>query len=253
MTSKELDLYFKELLNIPHFAKTDPSQNGLQVENSGREVRKVAFSVDACLETIKRTAEACADMLFVHHGLFWGKSMLVAGTHYKRIKELIYNDIALYAVHLPLDVHPVYGNNSGLVKRLGLQDVQPFGVWNNIEIGLYGSFDEAKNLDGIVNLLFPAGEKPAQVLPFGKTEIKTVGVVSGGGADEIYDAAALGLDLYITGEIEHVTYHTALENKINVIAGGHYQTETVGVKLVAEKLARDKGVEVCFIDVPTGM
>lgn len=253
MTTDELNQYFYNLLEIRNFAEADPSQNGLQVDNSGKEVRKAAFAVDACMETIKRAAELGADMLFVHHGLFWGKSTLITGIHYKRIKALIDNDIALYAVHLPLDAHPRYGNNVGLAERLNLQELRPFGTWKKMQIGLFGSFEQDISLDEAVRRLCPDGEKILNILPFGKSKIKTAGIISGGGADEIHEAAALGLDLYITGEIKHSVYHTSLENKINVIAGGHYQTETVGVQLVAEKLARDCGLEVCFIDVPTGM
>lgn len=253
MTTDELNQYFYNLLEIRNFAEADPSQNGLQVDNSGKEVRKAAFAVDACMETIKRAAELGADMLFVHHGLFWGKSTLITGIHYKRIKALIDNDIALYAVHLPLDAHPRYGNNVGLAERIGLHELKPFGKWKGVQIGLCGSFEKELSLDEAVLKLFPNGEKVLNILPFGKRKIKTAGIISGGGAGGIQEAALQGLDLYITGEIEHAVYHTALENRINVIAGGHYQTETVGVQLVAEKLERDTGLEVCFVDVPTGM
>ncbi|EFW36872.1 Nif3-like dinuclear metal center hexameric protein [Treponema phagedenis] len=257
MTSIELDAYFNKLLNIPAFDAADPSQNGLQVDNSGKNITKVAFAVDACLETIMQARERGAGMLFVHHGLFWGSGIKITGAHYHRIKTLMDGDLALYAVHLPLDAHPEYGNNSGLAKRLQLQNLQPFGEWRGMKIGLQGHIasDSGKGIDieEAVKRLFPSGEKPAHVLPFGKKELCTAGIISGGAADEIEQAIDSGLDLFITGEIEHVTYHTALENRITVIAGGHYQTETVGVGLVAKKLSEDFGIETFFIDVPTGM
>ncbi len=251
----ELDRYFAELLQIEDFSAADISQNGLQVENSGKPIKKVAFAVDACMQTIASAAERNADVLFVHHGLFWNKSLTVCGSHYKRIKALLDADIALYAVHLPLDAHPIYGNNAGLANRLGLENLTKFGMWHGVKIGLYGNMplqNQFFSIDKVVNLLFPDGEKPACILPFGKSEIKTAGIISGGAASEISEAIALNLDLYITGEIEHVTYHIALENKINVIAGGHYQTETVGVNLTAKKLEQDTNIETFFIDVPTG-
>lgn len=253
----ELDCYFKELLSINDFTEQDVSQNGVQVVNSGKQIKKIAFAVDACMQTILLARERCADMLFVHHGIFWGKPLLITGTHYDRIKSLIGFDIALYAVHLPLDAHPVYGNNIGLCERLGLENVKRFGTYHGTKIGLYGNFPQTENkgvsIDEAVRKLFPGGEKPANILPFGKKEIKNAGIISGGAASKIDEAVALNLDLYITGEIEHTTYHTALEHKINVIAGGHYQTETLGIKRVARKLESDTGIETCFLDVPTGL
>ena len=232
MKLKELDLYFTELLNIDAFAAQDLSQNGVQVQNSGKEIKKVAFAVDACLQSIKEAAERKADMLFVHHGLFWSRSLRIMGNH--------------------------YGNNIGLARRLELENLKEFGMYRGLNIGFYGSLplkedsEEGLEIDEIINKLFPQGEKPANILPFGPKKIKTIGIISGGAASEIDDAIALGLDLYITGEIEHITYHNALENRINVIAGGHYQTETVGVQLVAKKLELDTNLETCFIDIPTG-
>ena len=254
----EFDAYFQQLLKIGDFAASDISQNGLQVENSGKPIQKAALAVYACMQTISAAAEQGADVLFVHHGFFWNKSLLLSGSHYRRIKALLESDMALYAVHLPLDVHPVYGNNAGLAERLGLENAAPFGTWRGVKAGLYGTLPLAENggagftVEQILKRLFPDGEKPCNVLPFGKNEIKTAGIISGGGAGEIGEAIALHLDLFITGEIEHITYHTALENGINVIAGGHYQTETVGVKRAAIKFEYDTGIETCFIEAPTG-
>ena len=252
----ELDDYFKNLLNIDFFAKTDISQNGLQVRNSGKPVKKIAFAVDACMQTILLARERGADMLFVHHGLFWSTPLLLTGNHYDRIKTLLDSDMALYAVHLPLDAHPVYGNNAELAERFNLKDKKEFGFYGNCAAGIYGSLPIEKtgiSIDEAIRCLFPCGEKSAHILPFGKKEIKTIGIISGAAAAKIDEAIRLNLDLYITGEIGHSTYHTALENKINVIAGGHYQTETAGVKHVAKTLESDTGIETCFLDVPTGL
>ena len=253
MTTTELDAWFSQLLNPGAFASHDPSQNGLQVDNDGADITRVAFAVDACAETIARAARAGAGMLFVHHGLFWGESLRLVDTHYQRIKTLLGANMALYASHLPLDANPLVGNNSGLAARIGLENLQPFGEWRGLEIGFRGTFPVPVSLDDVLSRLFPDGKKPAHVLPFGSKEIRSAGIISGGASDEVSQAIDLGLDLYITGEIEHEAYHPALEGKISVIAGGHYQTETVGVRLVAERLGRETGIDTVFIDVPTGL
>jgi len=251
--TNDLDSWFKNLLKPEFFEANDPSMNGLQVDNNGADVSRIAFAVDACQETIERASRAGAGMLFVHHGLFWGNPLAIKGTHYRRVKTLIDSNMALYASHLPLDAHPEVGNNSGLAERIGLMNLKPFGEWRGYEIGFSGEFAEAVSFDTVLARLFPDGKKPAHVLPFGPREIRTAAIVSGDASDEIHQAIELGCDLYITGEIEHEAYHPALENRINVIAGGHYQTETVGVRLVAERLAKETGIDTVIIDVPTGL
>ena len=253
MTNRDLERWFESLLDNEALAAIDPSRNGMQVENDGREVSLVAFAVDASLETIARAAAAGAGLLFVHHGLFWGRSELLTGAHYRRVKALLAANLGLYASHLPLDIHPECGNNSGLARRLSLKDLRRFAPWRGCLAGYAGSFEEPVSLDEALARLFPLGEKPAHVLPFGPREIKTVGVVSGCGSDNVYDAISERLDLVITGEVEHEAYHPALESGISVVAMGHYQSETVGVKLVAERLARETGIDTVFIDVPTGL
>jgi len=253
MKTNELDHWFSQLLAPEAFAPNDPSMNGIQVDNDGADVSRVAFAVDACEETILRAAALGAGMLFVHHGFFWGKPLAVRGAHYRRIKALVGANMALYASHLPLDAHPEVGNNSSLASLLGLESLTPFGEWRGRVIGFSGEFSKAVTLDDVLVRLFPDGKKPAHVLPFGPKEIRSAAVVSGGASDEIHEAIALGVDLFVTGEIEHEAYHPAMENRINVIAGGHYQTEIHGVRKVAERLALDTGIDTVFIDVPTGL
>lgn len=255
MTLQELDTYFRSFLKIENFS-TDPSLNGIQIENSDpctKEIKKVAFAVDACQATFDRAVQLHADLLFVHHGIFWGQCETVTGTHYRRLKTLLDNDVALYACHIPLDANELVGNNYGLARRLGLQNIQAFGVWHGMTLGAAGEFEESITIDKLERMLFPQGEKALHILPFGKKEIKTVAIISGGAGGDMDQAVAAGYDAYITGEIGHEEYHKALESKINLIAGGHYQTETVGVSLVMEKLAQDTGLETVFIHVPTGL
>lgn len=262
MNIYDLDLYFRKLLPIADFDNYDASQNGLQVASSDKPIKKVAFAVDACLENFQKAIQLKADVLFVHHGLFWGKPLTVTGQHYARIKELIQNDLALYAVHLPLDADTTYGNNAGLARNLKLENIQAFGFYKGIRIGMKGEIpksqkcDVTKNgitIDELISKLFPCGEKAKTILPFGKKLIKTVGIVSGGASGNLIDAIAENLDCFITGEIKHETYHEALEHEINVVAGGHYQTETVGVKLLCEKFHEDTKIETVFIHTPTNL
>ncbi len=253
MKLDELDAYFRSVLDLDRFAAADPSCNGIQVENDGADISKAAFAVDACLETIERAAAAGAGLLFVHHGLFWREPLTVTGSHYRRIAALLRANIALYACHLPLDANEQAGNNYGIARRLGLRDLSPFGLWHGVNIGVQGWFETALPLETVIARLFPGGEKPATVLPFGPSLMRRAAVVSGGAGEETEQAVKAGADVYITGEISHEIYHCALENRITVIAGGHYQTETVGVSVLAEKLAAEKPVETCFIDVPTGL
>ncbi len=253
MKTGDLDKWFRVLLKPEGYEAADPSRNGLQVDNDGTDIIRVAFAVDACLETVERAHRAGAGMLFVHHGLFWQESECVTGIHYRRIKALLDANLALYASHLPLDAHPEVGNNAGLAARLGLVNREPFGEWHGRDIGFRGDTAAPMNIDDIMSKLFPDGKKPAHVLPFGPEAVTRIGIVSGGASDEVHQAIALGLDLFITGEIGHEIYHAALENGIHVIAGGHYQTETVGVRLVAERLGRETGIDTVFIDVPTGL
>ena len=128
MTLRELNQYFNDILKPQDFLP-DPSKNGIQVENSDldKEIHKVAFAVDAALETILRAKETGADVLVVHHGIFWNDAFTLTGSAYKKIKALMENDIALYAAHIPLDANKEVGNNYGLANRLGLQNQEEFG------------------------------------------------------------------------------------------------------------------------------
>jgi len=253
MRLEDLDRRLRELLSLDSLASFDVAMNGLQVANSRGEACRVAFAVDACLETIRRAASWKADLLFVHHGLYWGKPLAVTGTHYHRLRELLAADLALYAVHLPLDMHPEVGNNAGLARLLGLTDLEAFGEYHGVKIGLKGRLPAARTLEQVTELCCAAGGKPLQVLPFGPQSVQRVGIVSGGAADEAFQAIEEGLDLFLTGDASHTVYHACLEAGVNVIFGGHYQTEVWGVKALAQKLAGEEGLETCFLDVPTGL
>ncbi|MDR3192369.1 MAG: Nif3-like dinuclear metal center hexameric protein, partial [Treponema sp.] len=148
-TSGELDKFFRSLLDLDGFSAVDSSLNGIQVDNDG-EIHKIAFAVDASLETFKRAAGAGAGLLFVHHGLFWGSPLRISGTHRERIKFLLEHNLALYAVHLPLDQHPSLGNNAALAELLGIESLEPFGLYHDRKIGYKGMLKEPLTIDEAV-------------------------------------------------------------------------------------------------------
>ena len=233
--------------------RVDPALNGLQVGRVGTEVTRIAFAVDACLETFQRAVDWGAELLFVHHGLFWGRPLALTGTHLARVRLLLEHDLALYAMHLPLDCHPTLGNNAGMARALDLRERTPFGEYRGAMIGLRGSLPEPGPLADVADTLFGGERNCLAVLPFGRERIERVALVSGGGNRDLDAAIAAGVDLFVTGDAAHENYHAALEAGINVVSGGHYLSEVYGVRAVAERLARDTGVATTLIDVPTGL
>nr|WP_318659136.1 Nif3-like dinuclear metal center hexameric protein [uncultured Treponema sp.] len=255
MTLNELDKYFNSFLKKENFPN-DVSLNGIQIQNSApalKEIKKVVFAVDASEETALKAAKCGADVLFCHHGLFWGQCETITENVYKRISAFLKNDLALIAYHIPLDANKPYGNNWGLAARACLTKTKMFGEWRGMTIGVYGQLKTKLTAEKLAEKILLPGEKPFAVLNFGKKDIKTVGIISGGASEDVRHAVDLGLDAFVTGEFCHELFHYAKESKINVIAGGHYQTETVGVNLVMKKLAKEKKIDVEFIDVPTGL
>ena len=252
-TSKGLDSFFRGFLDIAGFAGMDDSLNGIQVDNDGSGIGKIAFAVDATLETIERAAVSGAGMLFVHHGLFWGKPAPLSGNLRRRVKSLMVGNICLYAVHLPLDQHPKVGNNAVLAMLLGLEDVEPFGSYHGRKIGYKGRFPKPVGVDDAVRMVSFENRPPLGVYPFGRKENLTCAVVSGGAAGSAREAIEEGLDLFVTGEMLHSVYGECLEGGLNMIAGGHYSTEVWGVRTVMGLCAEELGLDVEFVDVPTGL
>ncbi|MDR1352948.1 MAG: Nif3-like dinuclear metal center hexameric protein [Treponema sp.] len=253
MTTRQLDIFFRAILDIDGFSSIDNSLNGLQVDNDGAEIGKIAFAVDASLETFKRASLCGAGMLFVHHGLFWGKPEPVTGGLRARLQFLLDHNLALYAAHLPLDQHPEAGNNAALAELLGIEKPEPFGVYHGRKIGYKGKLKNALSVAEAVKRIRFGANEPLGVYPFGKKESFSCAVISGGAAQEVFQAIEEGVDLYVTGEISHSVYHHLFENNINMIAGGHYATETWGVRRLMEKSASELDADVEFIDVPTGL
>lgn len=254
MTLSELDSYFNSFLKKENFSN-DISLNGIQIQNSNpnKDITKVAFAVDASLDSVKKAAQEGAGLLFVHHGLFWGQCQTITNVFYERVAEFIKNDIALYASHIPLDANEEIGNNFGMAKIIGLKNVVPFAQWRGMTLGAFGRFEKPISIEELEKRVMRGRGKASCVLPFGKKEIQTVAIVSGGASEDHVEAAALNADAFVTGEVMHEDYNAMKEEKLNVIGAGHYNSETVGVQLVAEKLKSEKSIETIFIDFPTGL
>jgi dinuclear metal center YbgI/SA1388 family protein len=250
MKTTELVAYLNEYLHIAE--ADDRSNNGLQVEGAD-EVTRVAFAVDACLSAFQAARKLNAQMLIVHHGLFWSEVKLVTGPHFARIKTLLEGGLNLYAAHLPLDQHAEIGNNVELCRLLGLIDVQPWGQYKGQSAGYGGSlpqplplYELAAQIDGIF-------VTQSRVLNFGPPIVDRVAVCSGGASSLIPQVHAAGYATYFSGETSHTHYHDAKDYGLNVIYSGHYITETVGLKALARQLEQQFNLQTVFIDLPTGL
>ncbi|ASJ15272.1 Nif3-like dinuclear metal center hexameric protein [Thermococcus radiotolerans] len=250
MNRDELVAFLDEYLNI--LAYPDKSSNGLQVEGKA-EVERVAFAVDTTLRTIERAARGRADMLIVHHGMIWGGLSYITGIHYRRLKALFDAGINLYAAHVPLDAHPEVGNNVQLLKLLGLEPKEPFGEYKGTTIGFLGEFEEPQPIEKVAQVLAERLGTTVRTYEFGEREIRVVGAITGAGAFALEEGKRKGVDLFVTGEFTHADYLTALDLGISVAVAGHYKTETLGVKALMEVVKEKFGVDVFFIDEPTGL
>lgn len=251
MRLDELAGYLDDYLRVRDEVADPPEAlNGLQVANGG-EVTRLAAAVDLCEATIRMAAEAGADGLLVHHGLFWGGLRPLVGPAYRRVSELIAHNIAVYAAHLPLDRHPDVGNNAGLARLLGVTLRGEFGSYRGAPIGVWGELGVAR--DDLSRALGAKMGATPRLLPFGPVQVRRVGIVTGAGGSLIPQAAAAGLDTFITGEGPHWTFFDAEELGINVFYAGHYATETIGVKALAEHVSRRYSIPWVFLDHPTGL
>ena len=235
----------------------DPSNNGLQFAGDA-EVAKAVFAVDASAELFCRAADLDAGFIFVHHGISWGPGIRrIDGILADRIKLLAANGISLYAAHLPLDANPRFGHNARLTDMIGLTDRRPFGTYHGKEIGFQGILPEAKTVADLAKILDAAlpSSGPLGVVGDAGQTVKTVGVISGGGAwPELFDEIAPDhVDCLITGEATHEVFHPARESGTAILTLGHYRSETPGVFAVMDLVKSKFGIETDFIDIPTNM
>ncbi len=243
----DLVRYLDDLLEVERF--TDYSPNGLQVEG-GATINRLVCGVTASQALIEAAVEAGADALLVHHGYFWkGEAAPIVGIKKRRIARLLENGISLLAYHLPLDAHPVYGNNVQLAKVLGLKVAGSFGPAGNPAIGLYGGLPEPLSGEALAaQIADRLGRAPLHVGE-ASAPVSKLAWCTGGAQGLIEEAVRLGVDAYLTGEVSEQTVHLARENGIHFYAAGHHATERYGARALGEHVAEHFGIEQQFIDI----
>jgi dinuclear metal center YbgI/SA1388 family protein len=246
----EIVRYIDDYLRIPEIEDWPNAVNGLQIENSGH-VTKIGAAVDVSTRVLTQAAKKDIDFLIVHHGLFWRGLQPVSGGLRRQLKLAFENDIALYSAHLPLDVHPKVGNNAQLAGLLGLKLTQPFLEEKGQPIGLKARASLPR--DELARRLRKALGGPIKAFNFGPKKTNAIGIVTGGAGSEIYQVAREKIDTLITGEAPHWAAVAAEELGMNLLLGGHYATETFGVKALAGHLSKRCNIPCMFISSPTGM
>jgi len=241
--------HLDDLLDVASFADYGP--NGLQVPGAP-EISTVVTGVSAGLELFERAAEEGAELVLVHHGLFWGGGPeALSPVTAARLKALLTRDVNLAAYHLPLDAHPRLGNNALLADALGVAARGPLGEAKGRAVGLYGRFP-ARGIDAgelVARVRDATGREPL-VFAAGPETVTTIGIVTGGAARMVSEAIELGLDAFVTGEPTESVTTEVHEAGIHFVAAGHYATETFGVKALGEDLENRFGVRHVFVDVP---
>jgi dinuclear metal center YbgI/SA1388 family protein len=246
VTHLDTELRIRELADYP------PALNGLQVDAPGQEVHTIAVAVDASLPVIRQAAESGADLLMVHHGLFWTGLQPITGALHEKLRLCLETGLAIYSAHLPLDVHPLLGNNACIARALDLTPSGGFLDYKGTQVGLIAEAEIP--LDTLLTKFRSAlGNSPVHLCPGGPPTTRRIGISSGGSGSEVAAAAKAGIDTFLTGEGPHWSYTLAEELGINVLYGGHYATETFGVKALATHLQTRFGIPWSFIDHPTGL
>ena len=238
-----------ELLDSDSTADYCP--NGLQVEGA-HDVSRIVTAVSASLELFAAAAERGADAVIVHHGILWNgsESTRIVGSFRDRLGVLIENRMSLIAYHLPLDRHLELGNAAQLARRIGLEELEPFGIHCGASTGVCGVFPDPVEVDEFIGAIAEACEREPQIFPGGEALVTSVGIVTGGAQKEFHQAVAAGLDAYVTGEASEWVMHQAAEDRVHFVAAGHYATERFGIRALGRWIAEHHGLEVEFIDLP---
>ncbi len=248
---KRIVSFLDDYLAIQSIADYATALNGLQLDADG-PVHSFAVAVDASQRVIEEAAPH-ADLLIVHHGIFWDGLQPLRGTRFQRIRTLIESGTALYSAHLPLDGHGEVGNAVVIARALRLRKLTPFGSYNGARVGWSGQLAEPGTVDSIRAKLARVLDGPVRALPGGPEKIAAAGVVTGAGGSFLAEAAERGLDLLVTGEANHHHAIEAAEVGVTLLLGGHYATETFGVRALAELLTDRFGIRGSFVDAPTGL
>ncbi len=246
----ELVTYLDRELKTATIPDYPGAMNGLQLANGG-QIGRIIAAVDASLPVIKAAAAGGPGLLIVHHGMFWQGVQPVTGAFYKKLKIAMDAGLAIYSSHLPLDVHLTWGNNILLARAIGLQNAEPFLDHKGLFLGLRGSWAGSRN--DLADALGTALGGPVHICPGGPEVISKVGVITGGAGSEVAKVAAAEVDAFITGEGPHWSYPLAEELGLNVFYGGHYATETFGVKAISAAIASRFMIPWRFLDHPTGL
>lgn len=244
---KDLEKFLNSLLNIYDFSDYGP--NGLQVEGKN-EIKKIAFAVSATKHSIEEAATKGADALIVHHGLFWKfhGTRPLKGPFAKRVFPLVRSEINLFGYHLPLDANEEVGNALGIAKKIGLEELKPFGDYKGSPTGLKGKFKTVMDSSKIASALEEVlDHKVIYSKPEGDGKIRSMGIITGGANSEWYLAMKEGLDSYLTGEMSEHDWHESAESGVTMFAGGHNATEQFGVQLLMEKVKSKFPVDCFFI------
>jgi len=238
----EILAYADELLEAHRFREF--GRPGLQVQGA-EQVTKIACGVSASLELFERAAASGAQLLLVHHGLFWRNEPLVIDRRLRgRLEALFRANMTLAAYHLPLDAQPEIGNNALLAKALGVERERDFG-----EVGLGGRLAEPSTIEAFVSRVRELVEREPLVFAHGPERVTWVAISSGGAGHDLIQAAHEGYDLFLTGEAEEPSLQSARELGIHFVAGGHCATERLGVQALAERLADRFGLQWSFIEI----
>lgn len=239
--------YTESLLSVDDYQDYCP--NGLQVEGS-REIRRIVTGVTASQSLIDAAVDLDADLLLVHHGFFWkGEDPRIVGMKQRRIRTLLVNDISLVAYHLPLDGHDELGNNAQLAQRLGLKIEKRFGPGPQGGIAMAGELPQPLSAEELSYRIANALQRDPLVIKGGDRPVRRIGWCSGAAQGYLEQAAALGLDAFISGEISEPTVHTARELGIHYFSAGHHATERYGVKALGEHLSEYFSLKNHFVDI----
>jgi dinuclear metal center YbgI/SA1388 family protein len=249
-TLSEIVEYTNDYLRVAEIEDWPNALNGLQIENSGK-VTKIGAAVDASTRVLGAAAKKNVDLLIVHHGLFWPGLQSVTGSLRRQLKTAFENDIALYSAHLPLDLHPKVGNNAQLASALGLKSTKRFLKEKGESIGLKGKVSVSRSV--LIRKLRNVLRGPLKTFNFGPKEPRRVGIITGAAGSEIYRIAEAKIDTFITGEAPHWAAIAADELGINLLLGGHYATETFGVKALTAHLSQRFKLPWEFLSFPTGL
>lgn len=241
--------FLDELLDSENFPDYGP--NGLQVPGAVG-IDRVVTGVSATLELFELAAARGAQLVLVHHGIFWGESGSLSQQQANRLRALLTNDINLAAYHLPLDAHIEHGNNALLASELGLQVTGAFGDFKGRSIGVLCDSQGVAGTELAATIARTLDREPLH-LQFGPQELRKIAVVSGAAADYVHEAAAAGADAFITGEPAERVQANAKELGIDFFAAGHHATERLGIQRLGSLLAEQFGVEHEFIDIPNAI